>query len=180
MSLRWVESNESMSVLPNVGQTHPRTLLFWERIFSIWEKEPRSSAPFLRLSRGRFRREFIAFDGRISLAHAGKNPADLGGISASRAFFKVVSGAHGRNLFRECEGGRRSRRGPRNTTRTQYTTRANHSAQMVRTDTIVCATAKDCSYCILDPGMPPTCPSHNFLRRKKPPNLAFPVHLGPV
>jgi len=38
ISLRWVESNVSMFVLPNVGQTRPRTLLFWEGIFSIWEK----------------------------------------------------------------------------------------------------------------------------------------------
>jgi hypothetical protein len=29
-----------MVVLRNVGQTHPRALLFWERIFSIWEKVP--------------------------------------------------------------------------------------------------------------------------------------------
>lgn len=40
MLLRWVESNVSMFVSPNVGQAHPRTLLFWERIFSTWEKRP--------------------------------------------------------------------------------------------------------------------------------------------
>jgi hypothetical protein len=77
MLLRWVESNVSIFVLPNVGQTHPRTLLFWEGIFSIWEKDPRSCAVLLRPFSGRSRRKLIAFDGRICLAYTGKNAADL-------------------------------------------------------------------------------------------------------
>jgi hypothetical protein len=50
--LRGVESNVSMVVLRNVGQTHPRALLFWERIFSIWEKGPCGGAPVAMTPRG--------------------------------------------------------------------------------------------------------------------------------
>jgi len=63
-----------------------------------------SSLLFPDLLSRKFQREFITFDGTISLAHASKNPADPSRIGASRAFLKVLFRAHCRNLFRECEG----------------------------------------------------------------------------